>query len=315
MLGTGKPQVFVPSFECVSTAAVTTLLDLRHLARRQQPRRAVRTCPAGPWRLQLARRLLRPVDRLRGGGCERRRDRRLRRVGQARAWSTRGDHGAPVVAQRRRLGLPEPQPGLRLHRLRAQPAVLPRGPADRRADRAGRDRRPAGQRHAAIRPERPPARYRFQEFSSDKGTAHLPQTYEKAWDVNDGACCQRSRGLRTAFRSSTLRWWPASPRRDSRRVIEANDSGWIHAYEPRGGEAPGFPKFTGQWPSFSGVIAGAGPGGAAAARVRHSRGVAVHLEGRRFREARLVAALSPRRAQQRPAWRRLGRYFPVFTDR
>ncbi len=29
-------------------------------------------------------------------------------------------------------------------------------------------------------------------------------------------------------------------------VIEANDSGWIHAYEPAGGEAPGFPKFVGQ---------------------------------------------------------------------
>ena len=39
-----------------------------------------------------------------------------------------------------------------------------------------------------------------------------------------------------------------------RAVIDSNDSGWIHAYEPGGGEAPGFPKFTGQWPSFSGVV-------------------------------------------------------------
>ena len=37
-------------------------------------------------------------------------------------------------------------------------------------------------------------------------------------------------------------------------VVDSNDSEWIHAYEPSGGEAPGFPKFTGQWPSFSGVV-------------------------------------------------------------
>jgi hypothetical protein len=37
-------------------------------------------------------------------------------------------------------------------------------------------------------------------------------------------------------------------------VIESNDSYWIHAFDPTGGEAPGFPKYTGEWPSFSGVV-------------------------------------------------------------
>ena len=37
-------------------------------------------------------------------------------------------------------------------------------------------------------------------------------------------------------------------------MIESNDSYWIHAFTVGGGEAPGFPKYTGQWPSFSGVV-------------------------------------------------------------
>jgi hypothetical protein len=98
-------------------------------------------------------------------------------------------------------------------------------------------------------------------FNSDKGTAHLPQTYEQAWNVSTGA------NLATFPRAQDGFPFFDSPLianlSDSRQqaVIEGNDSGWIHAYEPSGGEAPGFPKFTGQWPSFSGVIAGAGPGG------------------------------------------------------
>ncbi|MBV9007285.1 MAG: hypothetical protein JO181_21645, partial [Solirubrobacterales bacterium] len=40
----------------------------------------------------------------------------------------------------------------------------------------------------------------------------------------------------------------------TRQVIEGNDSYWIHAWDIHGGEALGFPKYTGQWPSFSGVV-------------------------------------------------------------
>jgi hypothetical protein len=101
----------------------------------------------------------------------------------------------------------------------------------------------------------------FTTFNSDKGTAHLPQTYEKAWDVSSGGVLPtfpRAQDGFPFFDAPVVANLSASPQQ---AVIEANDSGWIHAYEPGGGEAPGFPKFTGQWPSFSGVIAGAGPGG------------------------------------------------------
>jgi subtilase family protein len=98
-------------------------------------------------------------------------------------------------------------------------------------------------------------------FNSDKGTAHLPQTYEQAWDVSTGAnlpTFPRAQDGFPFFDSPLIANLSDSPQQ---AVIEGNDSGWIHAYEPSGGEAPGFPKFTGQWPSFSGVIAGAGPHG------------------------------------------------------
>src|SRR5947209_19646733 len=40
----------------------------------------------------------------------------------------------------------------------------------------------------------------------------------------------------------------------TRQAIESNDNYWIHAYDSKGGEAPGFPKYTGQWPTFAGVV-------------------------------------------------------------
>ncbi|MGZ4283308.1 MAG: S8 family serine peptidase [Solirubrobacteraceae bacterium] len=101
----------------------------------------------------------------------------------------------------------------------------------------------------------------LEAFNSDKGTAHLPQTYEKAWDVGSGGVLPtfpRAQDGFPFFDAPLVANLATSPQQ---AVIEGNDSGWIHAYEPAGGEAPGFPKFTGQWPSFSGVIAGAGPGG------------------------------------------------------
>jgi hypothetical protein len=41
----------------------------------------------------------------------------------------------------------------------------------------------------------------------------------------------------------------------ARQAIEANDNYWVHAYGTDGGEAPGFPKYTGQWVGFSGAMA------------------------------------------------------------
>src|SRR2546428_203683 len=88
------------------------------------------------------------------------------------------------------------------------------------------------------------------------GVANLPQVYEKAWDPRDG---------------QVLPGWPkrvdgfpfyASPITADvaglglgRSAIEGNDTYFIHAFQASGLEAPGFPKYTGQWEAFAGVVA------------------------------------------------------------
>jgi hypothetical protein len=84
--------------------------------------------------------------------------------------------------------------------------------------------------------------------------AALPQTYEKAWDVSSGAVLPNFPQLQDGFPFYVAPIVAGLDSSSNRAVIDANDSGWIHAYEPGGGESPGFPKFVGQWPSFSGVI-------------------------------------------------------------
>jgi hypothetical protein len=39
-----------------------------------------------------------------------------------------------------------------------------------------------------------------------------------------------------------------------RSAAEGNDDYWVHAFGPGGVEAPGFPKYTGQWLSFAGAV-------------------------------------------------------------
>ncbi|MBV9796956.1 MAG: S8 family serine peptidase [Solirubrobacterales bacterium] len=86
------------------------------------------------------------------------------------------------------------------------------------------------------------------------GQAALPQVYEKAWNVG-------SSDVLSGFpvRQDGFPFFDAPLAADlagdgTRQVIEGNDSYWIHAWDIHGGEAPGFPKYTGQWPSFSGVV-------------------------------------------------------------
>jgi Subtilase family len=86
------------------------------------------------------------------------------------------------------------------------------------------------------------------------GQAALPQAYEKAWDVGTGAVLP---GF--PVRQDGFPFFDAPLAADlagdhTRQVIEGNDSEWIHAWDIHGGEAPGFPKYTGQWPSFGGVV-------------------------------------------------------------
>jgi hypothetical protein len=86
------------------------------------------------------------------------------------------------------------------------------------------------------------------------GQAALPQIYEKAWDVATGAVLP---GF--PVRQDGFPFFDAPLAADvagdgTRQVIEGNDSYWVHAWDIHGGEPPGFPKYTGQWPSFSGVV-------------------------------------------------------------
>lgn len=89
---------------------------------------------------------------------------------------------------------------------------------------------------------------------NNSGQAALPQAYEKAWDVATGAVAPGFpvRQDRFPFFDAPL----AADLGDdgTRQVIEGNDSYWVHAWDVHGGEVPGFPKYTGQWPSFSGVV-------------------------------------------------------------
>ncbi len=98
-------------------------------------------------------------------------------------------------------------------------------------------------------------------FNSDMGTAHLPETYEKAWDMSTGAVLPTFPRAQDGFPFFDAPLVASLSSAPEQAIVEANDSSWIHAYEPSGGEAPGFPKFTGQWPSFSGVVGGVGRGG------------------------------------------------------
>ena len=80
--------------------------------------------------------------------------------------------------------------------------------------------------------------------------------YEKAWDVGTGA-------LLPSFpqRQDGFPFYDAPITADigaggcTRNAIEANDNYFIHAWGPTGVEAPGFPKYTGQWSGFVGAVA------------------------------------------------------------
>jgi hypothetical protein len=86
------------------------------------------------------------------------------------------------------------------------------------------------------------------------GPATLPQTYEEAWNPATGAVMPGFPRRQDGFTFFTSPLAADLGGDGTRQVVESNDSYWIHAFAVGGGEAPGFPKYTGQWPSFSGVV-------------------------------------------------------------
>jgi hypothetical protein len=86
------------------------------------------------------------------------------------------------------------------------------------------------------------------------GPAALPQTYEEAWNPSTGSLAAGFPRRQDGFPFFTAPLTADLGNDGTSQVIESNDSYWIHAFALDGGEAPGFPKYTGQWPSFSGVV-------------------------------------------------------------
>jgi hypothetical protein len=87
------------------------------------------------------------------------------------------------------------------------------------------------------------------------GVATLPQVYEKAWDVASGSVVGGFPRRQDGFPFYDSPVIADAGGGGARQAIEANDNYWVHAYGTDGGEAPGFPKYTGQWVGFSGAMA------------------------------------------------------------
>jgi hypothetical protein len=86
------------------------------------------------------------------------------------------------------------------------------------------------------------------------GLATLPQVYEKAWNVADGSVVAGFPRRQDGFPFYESPIIADVGGTGARQAIEANDNYWVHAYSASGGEAPDFPKYTGQWVGFSGLI-------------------------------------------------------------
>ncbi|MGA7396348.1 MAG: S8 family serine peptidase [Solirubrobacterales bacterium] len=88
----------------------------------------------------------------------------------------------------------------------------------------------------------------------DAGQAALPAVFDMAWNPNDGSVKENFPVSQDGFPFFVSPIVANLTPDGNRSMIASNDSYWIHARGPDGKEAPGFPKWTGQWTSFGGVI-------------------------------------------------------------
>lgn len=86
------------------------------------------------------------------------------------------------------------------------------------------------------------------------GQAALPHVFDVAWDPVSGEQLKDFPTDQDGFPFYSSPVITNLTSGSSRSMISANDSYWIHARGPDGKEAPGFPKWTGQWTSFGGVV-------------------------------------------------------------
>ena len=88
----------------------------------------------------------------------------------------------------------------------------------------------------------------------DAGQAALPHVYDQAWDSQTGDTLDNFPTDQDGFPFFNSPVVTNLTDDDTSSMIASNDSYWIHARGPDGNEAPGFPKWTGQWTSFGGVV-------------------------------------------------------------
>lgn len=86
------------------------------------------------------------------------------------------------------------------------------------------------------------------------GVANLPQVYEKAWNVSDGSTLAGFPVRVDGFPFYSSPTTASVDEQAGRAAVEGNDTYWVHAFHADGSEADGFPKYTGQWMSFSSTV-------------------------------------------------------------
>lgn len=89
---------------------------------------------------------------------------------------------------------------------------------------------------------------------NNEGQAALPHVFDQAWDVQSGSTLENFPTDQDGFPFYTSPLVTNLADGGSNSMVSSNDSYWIHARGPDGKEAPGFPKWTGQWTSFGGVV-------------------------------------------------------------
>ena len=89
---------------------------------------------------------------------------------------------------------------------------------------------------------------------NDVGQAALAHVFDQAWNPTTGAVLDNFPTDQDGFPFYASPVVANLTDDGNRSMITANDSYWIHARGPDGQEAPGFPKWTGQWTSFGGAV-------------------------------------------------------------
>lgn len=87
-----------------------------------------------------------------------------------------------------------------------------------------------------------------------EGQAGLIHVFDAVWDVSKGKLLKDFPTDQDGFPFFTSPMVSSLSNDGRQAMISANDSYWIHARRSDGTEAPGFPKWTGQWTSFGGVV-------------------------------------------------------------